>query len=131
MSQAPQGWRRRVAKAALLIGVVVIAGVVVRAYPRTVELRYELGEAHTRLTEARLTYLGEEGEMAGLTLAPAGGLPDHFRHEVDLAPGKYVVEATLVDRQGSTHRVERSFDVPAQSVVQIDLGAGLSAEGGP
>ena len=67
MRSAATGWRGRVAKAALVVGALAVGGVVFRAYPREVELRYDLGAAHRSVTELRLTYVGPEGEMARLS----------------------------------------------------------------
>tara|TARA_B100001750_G_scaffold235528_1_gene238240 strand:- start:2789 stop:3136 length:348 start_codon:yes stop_codon:yes gene_type:complete len=110
-----------VAKAALVVGALAVGGVVFRAYPREVELRYDLGAAHRSVTELRLTYVGPEGEMASLTSRHPEGFPEPtFRHSVDLGPGHYAVEATLVGSPENRF-VERGFDVPAEGLVRIDL----------
>jgi hypothetical protein len=123
VSRAPATWRKRVAKGALLIGALVVGGVVARAYPRDVALRYDLGAGHEALVEVRLSYSGDEGEMAGAAFREPGGMPERLDHEVELSPGHYRVAATLVDGAGSARRVERSFDVPSEGVLRIDLGA--------
>ena len=110
------------AKGALLIGALVVGGVVARAYPRDVALRYDLGADHDQWVEARLSYSGDEGEMAGVTFRQPEGLPDRLDHEVELSPGEYRVTATLVDDDGQAVQVERSFEVPVEGVMTIRLG---------
>lgn len=110
------------AKGALLIGALVVGGVVARAYPRDVALRYDLGADHAQWVEARLSYSQDRDEMAGVTFRQPEGMPDRLRHEVELSPGRYRVAATLVDGDGNARRVERSFDVPAEGLIRIDLG---------
>jgi len=124
VSRVPATWRKRVAKGALLIGALVVGGVVVRAYPRDVALRYDLGAGHRAFVEVRLSYSGDEGEMAGASFRQPEGMPERLDHRVELAPGRYRVAATLVDDAGASRRVERPFDVPAEGVIRIDLGAG-------
>lgn len=101
----------------------MVGGVVARAYPRDVALRYDLGPGHAGLSELRLSYLGEEGEMVGVTFRRPDGMPERLRHEVELSPGHYRVAATLIDGEGNERRVEKPFDVPAEGVIRIDLGA--------
>lgn len=111
------------AKGALLIGALVVGGVVARAYPRDVALRYDLGAGHAGLVEVQLSYAGDDGEVAGVSFREPGGMPERLEHEVELSPGHYRVAATLLDGEGSARRVERPFDVPSEGVVRIDLGA--------
>jgi hypothetical protein len=110
-----------VASLALIVGAVVVGGVIVRAYPRDVSLRYDLGPRHAEVVEAHLRYRGGSEELAGLTLREPGGLPERFFHEVELAPGRYEVTARLVGGDGADRQVVRAFDVPAGDVVRIDL----------
>ena len=120
MSLAPS-WRGRVAKGALLIGALVVGGVLARAYPRDVALRYDLGRDHDRWVEARLTYSGKEGELAGVTFREPGGIPERLDHEVQLSPGHYRVSVTLIDGEGQAVQIERPFDVPSEGVTTIRL----------
>ncbi len=106
-----------------MIGALVVGGVVVRAYPRDVAFRYDLGADHRGLVEVQLTYSGDEGEVAGVSFREPEGMPERLDHQVELSPGHYQVAATLMDGDGATRRVERSFDVPSQGVLRIDLGA--------
>jgi len=124
VSRAPGSWQRRVAKGALLIGALVVGGVVARAYPRDVVLRYDLGTSHRSLVEVQLSYAGDDGEVAGVSFREPGGMPEQLDHRVELSPGHYRVAATLFDGEGAARRVERPFDVPSEGVIRIDLGVG-------
>ncbi len=110
------------AKGALLIGALVVGGVVARAYPRDVALRYDLGDDHGHWVEARMSYSGDEGEMAGVTFRQPEGMPERLNHEVELSPGEYRVTTTLVDAEGEAVQIERSFEVPVEGVMTIHLG---------
>jgi hypothetical protein len=106
---------------ALVAGVLVVGGVLAQAFPREVGLRFDLGEEHREVVEAHITYLLDADEMASLTLRHPEGFPRHFRHSVELAPGRYTIAATLVDQAGTGRPLERGLEVPVDGLVQVRL----------
>lgn len=120
----PRSLRRRFASLVGLIGLVVVGLTVLDRAPRSVELTFDLGEAAPELSEVEVRYLHEGEEVAGFRRRADEGFAGRLRHELELSPGRYVVEAVLRPRTGSetAHReVERAFRVPAEGVITIDL----------
>lgn len=110
--------RRRIATLVMLVGIGVVGGQLANAYPREVSLRMDLGPAHLLLEEADLRFVGESGEVAGLRLnAP---VPQEVRHRLELAPGRYEVQARLQGELGE-QQLRRGFYVPAEGPISLRL----------
>lgn len=110
--------RRRLAGLVLLIGAIVVGRVLFERAPRSVDLRFELGEAPVEELDVRYLVAGEE--VAGFRRHDAAGLRSPVRHAVDLAPGRYEVRALV--RTNDRERLEqRALRVPSDGVVTIDL----------
>lgn len=106
------------------MGVIALASIGVtlfRAYPEEVSVRYELGEAHGEVLEARIVYSLDGEEAKGVRFFyPDGVEGTAMRHRVELSPGRYEVKIDLILRDGNRSH-ERILIVPSDGVVQIDL----------
>lgn len=122
--------RRRIALGVVVVGVLVVGGQLFEAFPRDTEIRYGLGPDHGAVDELSLVYL-EDGELVvGATFRWPEGAPGSLTHEVELAPGRYEIEARLSGR-GSPRVVRRALAVPVEGVVRIDLFEEALAEATP
>ncbi len=123
-----KGWfvenRRRLAKFVAVAGVMVLALQLFEAFPRDIELRYRLDQA---VTEARIDYAHAGEHVSGVTVS---GPAAEFDHSVSLSPGRYVIEATLRQEDGSTRVETRTLDVPVEGTVWVDLRGSQVLEGG-
>lgn len=110
--------RQRLARLVGMLAVLLVAGQLAGAMPRATDVRYEVGEGQREL---RVAYLGEDGdEVKGVRFGGPRGVPALVRHEVELSPGRYRIEAVLRGA-GQARLVERALEVPAEGVVRIDL----------
>jgi hypothetical protein len=113
--------RKNLARGVAVIAILVIGGQLLSVLPREVQLRYALGPDHRAVRRARIIYFHEGEEMHGLERRYALGAPPRIDHTVDLPPGRYEVRAELEGEAGLQRQLERSFEVPAEGVVRIDL----------
>lgn len=112
--------RRRIARLIAIVAIAVLGSHFFSTIPRDVELRYDLGPDHDRWTAVEVSYQMDGGEVAGVRWLHRRGAPRSIRHTVSLAPGRYEVVAIL--SAGSRRQtVERAIQVPADSVIRIDL----------
>ena len=113
--------RKRLAAIVAAIAIAVIGGTLFDAWPREVEVSYSLGDDHGAVREARIAYLLEGEEVKGVRFAEPTGFGPRLFHRVELMPGRYDVEATLVG-EGVARSVTRALEVPAEGLVRMDLG---------
>lgn len=119
------GWlarhRKRIATMIAMVAIGVIGGHLARNWPRDVDVRFHFGPNHGRLTEATVRYLLEGEEVKVVRFQHAEGtFPEVLDHRVELPPGRYEIEATLRGI-GPTELIRRSFDVPTEGTVRLDL----------
>ena len=114
------GKREKAAPAVLVIAALVVGGVVYRAYPREVRLRYALGPDHAEVHDLWLSYEQDGEEVRGVRFHYEDGAPAHVYHAVDLAEGRYTIKAEL--RGPNLARdVTRALVAPAQGRVRVRL----------
>ena len=106
---------------ALVAGVLVVGSVLARAFPRDTDLRFDLGEGHGAVVEASIEYRDSDETLASLRLRHPDGFPRHVRHTVQLAPGRYRVEATIKESGGLVRPYQRSIDIPAEGLLTVPL----------
>jgi len=129
--------RRRLAPLALVGGVLLVAGPLLDATPRSTSIRLKLAEPQ-QIRLVTLSVLDAGEPVLGLRLTYAQGAPDRIREELELAPGHYElrVDVTRAPRRdgtadigdaaasGLTATSVRSLEVPAEGVVMFDLSQG-------
>ena len=112
--------RQRAAPFVLVVAALVVGGMVFRAYPREVSLRYALGPDHAEVHDLRLSYQQDDEEVRGVRFHYEGGAPAHVYHSVQLTEGRYVIEAEL--RGPNVARdVSRALMAPAEGRVRVRL----------
>ena len=112
--------RKRLSPLILVLAAVVIGSVIIDALPREVSIRYELGPDHALVTDARIVYLIDGEEVKGVRFHYDRGAPEQVPHQVELSPGRYVVQVSLRG-PGLQRDLRRSLTVPADGVVRIAL----------
>jgi len=112
--------RRRIAKLVAVLAFGVVGYQLWTASPRDVELRFDLGPRHERVTSIAASYRIDGEEVLGARFEHRRGAPRLQTHIVSLAPGRY--EAVIGLYEGSElRRYERAFVVPAEGVIRLRL----------
>jgi hypothetical protein len=112
--------RRRLAPLVLVVAALTVGGVVFRAYPQDVRVRYALGPDHARVRDLWLSYQLEGELVRASHFHYEDGAPEHVFHTVELAEGRYTVSAEL--RGPNLRRdVTRALIAPAEGSVRIRL----------
>jgi len=112
--------RRRIARVIAVVAIAVLGAHFFANIPREVDLRFDLGPDHDRWTAVQISYQIDGGEVAGVRWSYRRGAPRAIRHTVSLVPGRYEVVGMLT--AGSRQeRVRRAIEVPADSVIRVDL----------
>ena len=80
---------------------------------------------------ARFVYALGGDPVARVAFHEPDGLPSRLVHRVTLPVGRITIAASLSDPSGRPiTKVERSFQVPAQGDVRVDLGSKGTAHAG-
>jgi len=112
--------RRRVAPLVLVVAALTVGGVVFRAYPRDVRIRYSLGPDHARVHDLWLSYRAAGELVRAAHFHYEDGAPERVFHTVELSDGRYTVAAEL--RGPDLRRdVTRALVAPAEGRVRIRL----------
>jgi len=112
--------RRRLAPLVLVLALLVVGGVVYRAYPRDVHLRYALGPDHSGVHDLWLRYELDGEEVCGTRRHYEQGAPEHVFHDVSLAEGRYTIRAELRGPNLSRD-ISRALQAPAAGRVRVRL----------
>ncbi len=115
--------RGRALKGLIVVGAVLAAMPLVRAFPREVNITYRFGSDHPRVRALRLVYALEEDPeqpVQGASFQYPEGAPSAVHHRVRLGPGHYAIVAH-VHEPSSIRRLRRSLRVPTEGDVYIDL----------
>jgi hypothetical protein len=99
LTAAQPFWRRFATRAALLLGLGVVASQVLPLVPREQTLVLRVG-AEPRVERVSLTYAreGEHEPLGGATLRPPAASPGSVRHDVSLPNGSYLVTIAVERR---------------------------------
>ena len=98
-------YKAKLAFLVLIAGLLLIGREIGSAYPRDVDIVFELGPSHRRHEVLDVRYLLDEG------------LDETIDATVSLSPGRYTISA----RFDEDAPVERRLDVPAEGRVHITL----------
>lgn len=109
-------YKAKVAFLVLIAGLLLIGREIGSAYPRDVDIVFELGPTHSSHEVLNVRYVFEGEEVRGATYR-GEGLDETIDASVSLSPGRYTVSAEFND--GTT--IERALDVPAEGRVHISL----------
>ena len=109
-------YKAKLAFIVLIAGLLLIGREVGSAYPRDVDIVFELGSAHARHEVLDVRYLLNGEEVRGATYR-ADALDERIDASVSLSPGRYTVSARFDD--GTV--VERALEVPTEGRVHIAL----------
>ena len=118
MNIGPASTRRRIATVIGVIGVVFVASQLANAWPREVEVVYDVAPA---VDELDADYLQSGSAVASVRFGRDPRKPGHFRHVVRLQPGAYRVHITLHGRDGAAVEQVRELVVPSAGLTRFDL----------
>ncbi len=107
-------YKKRLAFLVLIGGLLVIGNEIGSAYPREVQLIYEVEGAADTL---HLEYHRDGGAVAGATVRNP---PERTPHDVQLSPGRYDIQA-VIESGTQSRRYQRALVVPAEGIVHIRL----------
>jgi hypothetical protein len=113
--------RRRVARAVMLVGVLVVSAQFVPNWPRETDVEFALGQGHANVVELRVSYLSGDDELHGVAFNFPEGAPGVVHHHVTLPAGDFEVRCELRGRAGDSHRIVRHLHAPAAGHVRISL----------
>ena len=113
----PPSSRRRIATLIAAIGIVFVASRLANAWPRTVEIAFQVGP---EIRELDADYLQEGSAVASVRFGEATHLGG-FRHAVRLRPGEYQIHITLHGKDGSAVEELRILAVPTEGLTRFDL----------
>lgn len=113
-------YRRRIAPAIAVAAILVVGGSMMSGVPREVHVRYSLGPAHSDIQELRIVYVIEGETVKGVRFDYPEGAPERVNHRIELPPGRYTIEATLIGESGR-FELRRALVVPAEGRVDVEL----------
>jgi hypothetical protein len=103
-----EGWRRHVARGALLIGVVVACLVLLPALPREQTLVFRVGERPIERLTATWSSLDDDAPLGGVTLHFDDDKSVRIRHGVSLPNGHYTLAIDIARPNGGGHPAQTS-----------------------
>lgn len=109
---------RRVASLVALIGIAVVAGYMVKVWPRKLAVRYLFPPDVARFD---VDYTLEGEAMLSARFVTEGHETGSLSHELELQPGEYEAQITVYDADGIGVLVSRPLIVPADGEVRFDL----------
>ncbi len=110
--------RRRIAALVAIIGVVVVASRLATAWPRNVNVAYEVGPGVVALD---VDYVQDGQAVWSARFEQPGGKVERFRHSVRLQPGDYQAQITVYTAEGAAREAARKLTAPARGLIRIDL----------
>lgn len=105
-------------------GVLLVASVLLRGAPRTVDVELELGPLHRQFVELRIAYVreGEGEELHGALFAFPNGAPGSLKHSVQLPAGDFEVHTELRPEHGKILASVGRLHAPSEGLVVIRVG---------
>lgn len=109
-------YKAKVAFLVLIAGLLLIGREIESAYPRDVDIVFELGPTYAHHEVLDVRYLLEGEEVRGATYR-GESLEETIDASVSLSPGRYSISAQFNDGTA----IERTLDVPTEGRVHISL----------
>ena len=110
--------RHRIATIVAIVGVLIVGNGLLKAWPREVEVAYEVGP---NVTELDIDYLQSGSAVTSVRFNQAPQNTRVFRHTARLQPGEYQIHITLYGRDGSASEESRRLLVEGRGVTRFDL----------
>jgi hypothetical protein len=101
-----------------MVGLAVVGARLAGAWPRSVEVAYELGPNVRALD---VDYMHDESAVASVRFTQSDAKTTVFRHTVRLQPGEYRVQITAYGFSGLAFEDSRALRVPADGLTRFDL----------
>ena len=114
-----QPHKARIARFVGLVGVVIVASLLIRGSPRTVDVELELGPLHRQFVELRTAYVREGQELHGALFAFPNGAPGSLKHSVTLPAGEFEVHTELRPEHGKILASVGKLQAPSDGLVVI------------
>ncbi len=92
-AEGSRAWKRRISRALMLAGLVVVAIVVLPSLPHAQQIVFRLGDDHddVRRIDATWTRAGEREPLGGVTLRFTPPAPRSVHHDLSVPDGDYVL----------------------------------------
>jgi hypothetical protein len=119
----PNGaWRRRIAPAVLVLGLLGAAKVTYDAAPREQTILLHLhDDLRANLGSIRLTYLEDDEPLSGAEQRFTQRPPAVVESTPSLSPGRYELDIELSDLKGQVTHLRRSVTVPSEGALRIQI----------
>jgi hypothetical protein len=117
--------RRRIAALIAVVGVAIVGSRLAGAWPRSVEVAYELGPD---VRELDVDYIHEKNAVASVRFTQSDAKTTVFRHTVRLQPGEYRVQITVHESNGLAFEDSKALLVPADGLTRFDLRAAARSQ---
>jgi hypothetical protein len=117
-----QPHKARIARLIGMGGVLIVASVLIRGAPRTVDVEIELGPLHRQFVELRIAYVHEGQELHGALFAFPNGAPGSLKHSVQLPAGDFEVHTQLRPEHGKILASVGRLHAPSDGLVVIRVG---------
>jgi len=114
-----QPHRSRIARLIGLAGVLIVASLLLRGAPRTVDVELELGPLHRQFVELRIAYVQEGQELHGALFSFPNGAPGSLKHSVQLPAGEFEVHTELRPEHGRILASVGRLHAPSDGLVVI------------
>jgi hypothetical protein len=117
-----QGWRRRIAPAVLIAGLLFAFKLTYDEAPREQSVQVHLSTPlRANLAGVRLTYLEDGEAITGSEQRFLDGAPAVVRSTPSLSPGKYQLDIELSEQTGAVTHHRREVVVPSDGTLRIHL----------
>jgi hypothetical protein len=114
--------RKRLAGLVLAVFVAIVAIEIGSAVPRATTILLDVGDDHAHVREVEITYVEgtDDGPMVRTSRRHyEEGAPSRITDSIDLVPGIYLVELSLVRDDGSTSIREGRFEAPGDGAIAV------------
>jgi hypothetical protein len=121
----PSWTKRSIAALVAVVGVAVVGSRLAGAWPRDVEVAYEVGPD---VRELDVDYVHEQHAVASARFTQSEAKSTVFRHTVRLPPGQYRVQITAYGSSGLAFEGSEALPVPADGLTRFDLRAAARSQ---
>lgn len=111
--------KARIARLIGMSGVLIVASLLIRGAPRTVDVELDLGPLHRQFVELRVAYVHEGQELHGALFTFPNGAPGSLKHSVQLPAGDFDVYTELRPQHGKILESVGRLHAPSEGLVVI------------